>query len=532
MPPIHAVVANPSLLKNVYFRERFFEGFYRLKNWSSIQIQGKDATRFLQGQLSSDVQSLTKNKAQLSTRLDRNGRVMSYFYLSKEKDSYRCLIPNHLKKGLLEDLEKYIIMDDVLLSSLPTTVTVVWSLTIPPGVCKAPFGGESGYLLWDDNHTKWPGKEIDGNIFWQISLLNGYPAPEYYAPEGQLLNETLLNIHGVSYKKGCFLGQETVAKIETRRGAAFFPVVLLSNTAFSDEDLLLEEEKVGKIIYSFKKDDCFVALVSLKRRFRIDGKSYTFTQGGEKRTATVHYIPFFKESKAKELYTKGVSVFQEDKEEEALELLQRVVQIDPSFADAYESIGVILGRLKRYDEGIKLMDKVLEVNPDSVLAHTNKSLFLMNLGCIEEAEKEKSLATVKTFEQYGKEAKAKKDREKQNLLEEERMNEREKMFLQVLDIDPEDAIALYGLAEIRYKRGHFLEAAHLLDRLLINHTNYSRGYTLLGKTYIALDKPDDAVKILNKGIQIATDKGELMPANEMQELLNSFDRKRLITASD
>jgi tetratricopeptide (TPR) repeat protein len=46
----------------------------------------------------------------------------------------------------------------------------------------------------------------------------------------------------------------------------------------------------------------------------------------------------------------------------------------------------MLGRIERFEEAITWMDKLLSVNPQSVMAHTNKSLFLMKLGKIEEAE--------------------------------------------------------------------------------------------------------------------------------------------------
>ena len=38
------------------------------------------------------------------------------------------------------------------------------------------------------------------------------------------------------------------------------------------------------------------------------------------------------------------------------------------------------------------MDKLIEVDPDSIMAHSNKSLYLMKLGKIEEAEVEKEKA--------------------------------------------------------------------------------------------------------------------------------------------
>src|SRR5690606_9180746 len=141
-----------------------------------------------------------------------------------------------------------------------------------------------------------------------------------------------------------------------------------------------------------------------------------------------------KKEKAKELFDRAIELFQKDQEEEAIELLELTISIDPTFEDAYESLGVIFGRHEKFERAIELMQKLSHVNPKSVMAHTNMSLYYMRLGNIEEAEKQKAEATIKTFEYYGDEAKGKeeeKKREEQRLVE---RNRREEMFKQVLEI--------------------------------------------------------------------------------------------------
>ena len=196
--------------------------------------------------------------------------------------------------------------------------------------------------------------------------------------------------------------------------------------------------------------------------------------------------------------------------------------MNPSYADAYESIGVILGRQEKYEEAISLMDKLMEVDDSSVMAHTNKSLYLMKLGRIEEAEEEKAQATVKSFSHFGKEASQKKAYEEARENELKELEKKESMFKQVLEIDSEDTLAHYGLADVYFKRENYPDSISHLNKVLSNDDKYSVAYLLLGKALIKNKEDLRAKEILTQGIEVASNNGDLMPASEMQSLLNEL----------
>ncbi len=133
---------------------------------------------------------------------------------------------------------------------------------------------------------------------------------------------------------------------------------------------------------------------------------------------------------------------------------------------------------------------------------------------IAEAEEEKSKALVKSFENQGK-VKV-EDKEDQDLLR------REEMFHQVLEIDGEDVIANFGVADISFKRQEFGKAHRHLEVVLKTDAKYSLGYLLLGKCLIEMKDVEQAKEILNKGIEVASNKGDMMPANEMQRILTEL----------
>lgn len=505
---------------------RFSLTQYQLVDWDLIKVTGADRENFFQGQVTNDLLSLEMGNAQLTTRLNRVGKIQSFFFIARTEESLYILCQKMLTDSILEDFNKFIIMDDVELSPQKTEL---WLLLNPSLSEKREklfslnfFGIESALL-----NSKSPDVPLaDIEELEKIRQLNGYPFWGKDIDSTMFVNDTFLNEVGISYKKGCFLGQETVAKIENNRGAAYYPVNLILEKAvlekLEQKDFMIDDRKGGHILYH--NDNILTA--NLFRDFRVEARSLDIVVDGKTYQAKVQYLPFYKNQKPKELalelYHIGVEYFQKNNNSLALQFMQKSISFDPTFADAYESIGVILGREERYNEAIEWMDKLLLANSSSVMAHTNKSLYLMKLGKIEEAEAEKATATVKSFAMFGEEAKLKKAMEAEKQKKEDDINRREKMFLQVLEIDEEDTIALYGLGDIAFHRNQFDKAVEQLSKVIAHDPKYSMAYLQLGKAYEALGNVQMAHETFSRGIEVASKQGDMMPANDMQSRLNQL----------
>jgi tetratricopeptide (TPR) repeat protein len=297
---------------------------------------------------------------------------------------------------------------------------------------------------------------------------------------------------------------------------------LNTDTDLPVTDFFIDSKKAGKVNY---QKGTYLQ-VNLFRDFRVEGKHLVITIDDKNYEAVVQYLPFYKNQTpaqiADELYHLGVDEFQKTNVDLAMEFMKKAIAFNPAHSDAYESIGVILGRKERYEEAIEWMDKLLAVNKSSVLAHTNKSLFLMKLGKIEEAEAEKSLATVKSFSMYGEEAKIKKALAEEKAKKEADLLRREQIFLQVIEMDADDTIALYGLGDIAFFRNQYKEAAQKLSKVISIDEKYSTAYLLLGKSLEAMGDSLKAQEVYQKGIEVASKRGDMMPANEMQSRLNQL----------
>lgn len=497
---------------------------FKLSQYDLVEVKGADREIFFQGQVTNDLDLLNVSEAQWTTRLNRVGKIQSFFIIGKKTDSLLILCEKILTQNILEDFNKYIIMDDVELSVIQTDLYAYFNGFLDSsieGLFSVKYCGIETVISTTDYKNV---EEASIEEFEKYRILSGTPLWGVDANESHFVNDTYLNEIAVSYKKGCFLGQETAAKIQNNRGAAYFPVILkLKNFEKLDKgDFFIDDKKAGVIRYQV--DNLLVA--TILRDYRVENKNIEIISANKKVEAQISSLPYFRAQDrndvAEELYHLGVDEFQKANAEEAMSYMEKAIAFNPAYADPYESIGVILGRREKYDEGIQWMDKLLSVNASSVMAHTNKSLFLMKLGKIEEAEAEKGLATVKSFAVFGEEAKLKKALLEEKQKKEADMQRREGMFKQVLELDEDDTVALYGLADIAFYREEYKAAVDYLERVVKLDEKYSVAYLLLGKSLEATGNLDRAMQVYKKGIDVASKRGDMMPANDMQSRLNQL----------
>ncbi len=90
---------------------------------------------------------------------------------------------------------------------------------------------------------------------------------------------------------------------------------------------------------------------------------------------------------------------------------------------------------------------------------------------------------------------------------------------QMLEHDPDDAFALYGLAFELKQADEVAEAERLFRRLLDRHPDQHYGYYQLGELLLAESRPDEAAAILSAGLARAEAAGDGKAAGELRALL-------------
>lgn len=503
--------------------------------WSLLEVSGDHRERFLHSQVTSDVRSLAVGSSQLSALLEANGRVTAFFLLWKGADRLRVAIPDDAAAALVSSLEGRIIADDVRIER--REVPPMWLALGPAAVVLAtqhedgvsmPVSllGDHGVLGWNAPPTHLP--RLHDDDVNALHVVSGTPRWGHEVGSGVLVNETTLIDSAVSFQKGCFLGQETVAKVATHRGAAFAATAM---EVAADGDLSGLEgrtfaaggrAKAGSVLATARWDGRALLHTRLHRELRVDGREVVcrFDDGAEL-SATVRALPLRRPRSAKDMaddcYQLAVERFTEDREEEAMTLLRRAVAVCPRHADAYEVLGVILGRLGRFEEAIGLMQRLLEVDPTSVLAHTNMSVYFNQLGRIDDAEREAQNAAIKSMQRSrdAEEQRRAMARHQQDL--EQERSRRHDMFAQVLVLDAADPLANFGMGELLVETGRYAEAIAHLERALEADPRYSAALLALGRAHEGLGDVDAARATYQRGIEVAAAKGDVMTANKMQE---------------
>jgi len=96
---------------------------------------------------------------------------------------------------------------------------------------------------------------------------------------------------------------------------------------------------------------------------------------------------------------------------------------------------------------------------------------------------------------------------------------KKEMFAEVLEIDPDDPIALFGLGNALAVLSEWEAAAAAYERAVSFDPGNSAIYLAHGKALEELGRADQAEGVYRAGMEVASKKGDLMPLKEMEHRL-------------
>lgn len=192
--------------------EKFFtEGNYKLSNYCLICFDGEydKAYDLLQGQVLSDVGRCKEKKFELSGLCDERGFILADFYISLNDNKFVIAIDMELKSIFLNEMQKFIPFYDIKLVNFEKELVASCRRSNENNatLCKID-------VLMDDlknnglfiNYEQWECNNLlIGNIHLDKNLSGKYRP-----------HEVLYDKNRVSFTKGCFRGQEVIARVEYR----------------------------------------------------------------------------------------------------------------------------------------------------------------------------------------------------------------------------------------------------------------------------------------------------------------------------
>ncbi len=214
-----------------------------LSHWGLIGLSGEEAQTFLHGQITNDLRQLSENAAVFAAYLSAKGRMLANFLVMKRGGDLLVLLPEAVREAVQKRLSMFILRAKVKARDAgaewvrlglsgpeaPALAARVLGKDVPAGIMSMAQGENAfAVRLGDERFDLFvaPGSAVAawealttvarpiGAPAWDWLLVNGgipavLPATQdHFVP--QMANMEILG--GVSFNKGCYPGQEIVAR--------------------------------------------------------------------------------------------------------------------------------------------------------------------------------------------------------------------------------------------------------------------------------------------------------------------------------
>ena len=211
-----------------------------------LYVGGDDATEFLQHQLSNDIRQIDATRSQLSAFSNAKGRMIGLFRVIAIEGGYLLLMPKRLLPIVQEKLQHFVLLSKVILADISNDfarMSITLDADQPPPDDAWPLEVEAVYqtdslislrLPAATGRSRWlllstdAGEAIEmwtrlsqqavvnGTEHWRLQNIDaGIPTLYPETSEAFVLQMANLQlINGVSFKKGCYPGQEVVARMQ------------------------------------------------------------------------------------------------------------------------------------------------------------------------------------------------------------------------------------------------------------------------------------------------------------------------------
>lgn len=184
-----------------------------------VRVTGSEAAAYLQGQVSQDVDAIPADGNAWSLVLDPNGKLVAWFRIWRTDDGFLLDVDPRALDGLVSRLERFRLRTDVAFA-----VETGWSM-------ESVVDGTVGHGDWTTSFP-WPGFVCAHRLVAAATdpvVDDGYEEARIRAAVpvvGVDLGDDTIPAEGgqsfidlsVSFTKGCYTGQELVARIDSRGG--------------------------------------------------------------------------------------------------------------------------------------------------------------------------------------------------------------------------------------------------------------------------------------------------------------------------
>jgi tRNA-modifying protein YgfZ len=259
----------------------------RLPYLGVLRFAGPDSLSFLQGQVTNDTRRLAENRSLLAAFLSPQGRVLALMQLLPHSSGIIAILPRELVSPTMEALRKFVLRAKVKIEDAGELLSVAGvhgSNRLQPekdgylekdGIGVAAVNGDPGRYWVIGAAEKLAEHGVDAapsdvervEQAWRLADIRAGLPQIYLATReafvAQMLNLDLLD--GISFSKGCYTGQEIIARTQHlgRIKRRLYRLQLPLGEWSVGQALRLKDGRAGRLTEVIRNTDGYEALAVL-----------------------------------------------------------------------------------------------------------------------------------------------------------------------------------------------------------------------------------------------------------------------------
>lgn len=259
-----------------------------LPNWGSIQLSGDDCRNYLNGQVTCPVAALAEGQASFGAHTDAKGKSWSHFYLVPSNDTLQLFQRRSTIEKSAAELQKYAVFAKA--EVIDSSEELSWYALVTDAaeeqeknsgeLHKVTTLGQGQFVQLNQNIALFVGKTSEPlpeqlaslpqgeEGEFELALIKNIIPFIHQQHQGEFVPQ-MLNLHaldGISFNKGCYMGQETVARMRflgknKRAVFAFKGQAEQLNLGDTLEQKLDQSwRRAGNIVSYSRDQDCYYGL--------------------------------------------------------------------------------------------------------------------------------------------------------------------------------------------------------------------------------------------------------------------------------